>query len=299
MGAVCSGGQNSVGDGHANGALSGSSIDVAACKVGSGEFESTETTIHLRGCISSLGYAEIYAANFNNGPAAVIRFNAKSVVTGQNKEVSEEIRQYAKLNHPSVMTVLAARFEIPNICIVTRPLSMGTLEQMLRNAKTKIPQKSKYSILLQVAEGLQYLHAQEPVILHRNVRPTAIWVDAKYQAYLADFGFEKLRAEFRTQSLTTESSAYRDPVLFKGLPLTKESDVYSMGLLMWELWTGKVPFDGVNTVKVGRDILQGIRPEIPGDCPSAYTQLMTRCWDGDKQQRPSLEVYIQDIKALM
>ncbi len=75
-------------------------------------------------------------------------------------------------------------------------------------------------------------------------------MDEKWNVCLGEFGFEKVKAEFRTQSLDTANYVYRDPNIYKGDSLTAESDIYSFGILMWELWTTKTPFDGCNGIKV-------------------------------------------------
>jgi serine/threonine protein kinase len=80
---------------------------------------------------------------------------------------------------------------------------------------------------------------------------------------------------------------YIAPEIFKGSAFSKESDIYCMGMIMWELTTGCKPFANVeHDIKLIYKILDGERPEITEDTPECYANLMKRCWDSDPKKRP-------------
>ncbi|POG60309.1 kinase-like domain-containing protein, partial [Rhizophagus irregularis DAOM 181602=DAOM 197198] len=80
---------------------------------------------------------------------------------------------------------------------------------------------------------------------------------------------------------------YIAPEIFKGSSFSKESDVYSMGMIMWELTTGCKPFANVeHDINLIFEILDGKRPEITEDTPECYAKLMKSCWDPDPKKRP-------------
>ena len=89
---------------------------------------------------------------------------------------------------------------------------------------------------------------------------------------------------------------YIAPEIFKGAAFSKESDIYSMGMIMWELTTGCKPFANVeHDTDLIYEIIDGKRPEITSDTPNCFTNLMKRCWDSDPLRRPS----IAEIKSLL
>jgi serine/threonine protein kinase len=82
---------------------------------------------------------------------------------------------------------------------------------------------------------------------------------------------------------------YIAPEIFKGSSFSKESDVYCVGMIMWELTTGRKPFDNVeHDIQLVYKILDGKRPEITEDTPECYANLMKSCWDSDPKKRPTI-----------
>jgi serine/threonine protein kinase len=91
---------------------------------------------------------------------------------------------------------------------------------------------------------------------------------------------------------------YIAPEIFKGASFSKESDIYSMGMIMWELTTGCKPFDNVehNTELIYR-IIDGTTPKITGDTPVCYAKLMKECWDSEPSKRPSAKKILETTYA--
>src|SRR5215203_4764340 len=81
---------------------------------------------------------------------------------------------------------------------------------------------------------------------------------------------------------------YLAPEVLSRKPYTKESDVYSFGMIMWEYTTGKKPFhDREHNHLLISDILNGIRPQVTDDTPEFYAELMKKCWDHSPENRPT------------
>jgi serine/threonine protein kinase len=89
---------------------------------------------------------------------------------------------------------------------------------------------------------------------------------------------------------------YIAPEIFKGSAFSKESDIYSLGMIMWELTTGCKPFANIeHDISLIHKIVDGVRPEITEDTPQFYADLMKRCWDSDPKKRPSISEFEEEI----
>ena len=90
---------------------------------------------------------------------------------------------------------------------------------------------------------------------------------------------------------------YIAPEIFKGATFSKESDIYSMGMIMWELTTGCKPFANVDhdNHDLIYKIIDGKRPEITNDTPDCFANLMKECWNPDPLKRPSAKKILEDV----
>eukprot|EP00002_Diphylleia_rotans_P028442 TRINITY_DN5744_c0_g1_i1.p2 TRINITY_DN5744_c0_g1~~TRINITY_DN5744_c0_g1_i1.p2 ORF type:complete len:104 (+),score=12.93 TRINITY_DN5744_c0_g1_i1:418-729(+) len=100
------------------------------------------------------------------------------------------------------------------------------------------------------------------------------------------------------QSLNHESAVSTDPAIFLGQPLTPKSDVYSYSMVMWEVWSRSLPFVGVNQLKIAHDAARGVRPPIPQGCPKEFSDLMSSCWDGEVNNRPTFKDIVEKLKTI-
>ena len=91
---------------------------------------------------------------------------------------------------------------------------------------------------------------------------------------------------------------YIAPEIFKGAVFSKESDIYSFGMIMWELTTGCKPFADVeHDHTLIYQIINGKRPEITDDTPKCFANLMKSCWDPDPKKRPSIETIYKTLNT--
>ena len=111
---------------------------------------------------------------------------------------------------------------------------------------------------------------------------------------IGDFGLSKHLAEIRSNSIILGMPAYTEPQNFinNSYKRNEKSDIYSLGVLFWEISSGKPPFSGTYMFKISLDVSKGIR-EIPiVDTPLEYQQLYEKCWRNEPNQRPEIdEIY--------
>ncbi|RGB42988.1 kinase-like domain-containing protein [Rhizophagus diaphanus] len=179
--------------------------------------------------------------------------------------------------------------------LVMKYASGGDLHFYLKNNFTDITwNKEKLYILWQISEGLENIHNSN--FIHRDIHSGNILFDsnmsvaARYRWKIGDLGLSQPANTILLNNEIYGVIPYIAPEIFQGFAFSKESDVYSMGMIMWELTTGCKPF-----ANIGHDhaliyqIIDGTRPAITEDTPECYANLMKRCWDADPKKRPSIK----------
>jgi serine/threonine protein kinase len=153
---------------------------------------------------------------------------------------------------------------------------------------------NRYWILRRIADGLYRAHGEN--IIHCDLHSGNIlcndWSVGFDNPVISDFGLSK---NIINQSSTPSNGSYgiisyMAPELLRGQAHTKASDVYALGMIMWELSSGEPPFNNrSHTVNLMLDICNGVRPSIIKGTPGCWVQLMKQCWDNDPAKRSSAE----------
>ncbi len=186
----------------------------------------------------------------------------------QLERFRREARAVAQLNHPHVVGVIDAGEDLGRPYIVFEYVEGETLkERIRRSGQLEIPEAVAYAI--EIARALGAAHARH--IVHRDVKPQNVLIDDEGSAKVTDFGIARTLDE---EGLTADgrvlgTTDYVSPEQALGHSVTGQSDLYSLGIVLFEMLTGGVPFKGENQVAVAmkhvREQLpdvQALRPEV-------------------------------------
>jgi tRNA A-37 threonylcarbamoyl transferase component Bud32 len=201
-----------------------------------------------------------------------------------------EAKILSLLKHSSITSFYGAVLDKQNPCVVLEYLERGLLSDVLKN--TPLDFATKKQIALDVAEGLQYLHAKN--IIHGDLRCETVGLDKNWHAKLTDFGLSNtLINTIATIKLSKYKSQFLAPELFlrDGRPM-EATDTYNYGLFMFELFTDrKIPL---------QDMLQ-VMSEQPGlknlNLPIEYMNIIAKCVNKNPEERPKLIDVIKQIEA--
>src|SRR4051794_10632889 len=177
----------------------------------------------------------------------------------QLERFRREARAVAQLNHPHVVGVIDAGEDEGTPYIVFEYVDGETLkERIRRSGRLDIPEAVAYAI--EIARALGAAH--ERGIVHRDVKPQNVLVDEEGSAKVTDFGIARTLAE---EGLTADgrvlgTTDYVSPEQALGHGVTGQSDLYSLGVVLYEMLTGEVPFKGENQVAVA---MKHVREELP------------------------------------
>lgn len=155
------------------------------------------------------------------------------------KRFRQEARAIARLRHPNILVALEYGEEAETTFIVMEYVEAGTLTDRLRQP---MPLREAEAILRQVASALEYAHEQG--VIHRDVKPSNILLPKPEWPLLTDFGLAKIvgGAQMTQTGSISGTPAYMSPEQGRGEPLDHRTDIYSLGIVLYEMATGAVPF---------------------------------------------------------
>jgi serine/threonine protein kinase len=154
----------------------------------------------------------------------------------------------------------------PNLCIVTEYVQQGALKDILANHATKLGYEKKMRLLQSAAMGVNHLHSLNPAIIHRDLKSSNLLVDENWNVKVADFGFARIKEENATMT-RCGTPCWTAPEVLRGEKYSEAADVFSFGIVMWEVLTRRQPYAGLNFMAVTLDVLEGRRPPLPHDFP--------------------------------
>ena len=173
--------------------------------------------------------------------------------TSELSELLKEPRLLASLDHQNIVNVITAEKRDGLFYIVMEYVEGESLEDILKREKL-LPSRQVYDLTTQICQGVEYAHSHQ--IIHRDLRPANILVNKKGQAKIADFGTSRVLANAPYAKTRIGSPPYMAPEHLKGRAVF-QSDVYSVGVIMYEMLTGTVPIFDVNLGKLEKLVAAG------------------------------------------
>eukprot|EP00731_Ephydatia_muelleri_P025552 Em0017g635a len=174
-------------------------------------------------------------------------------------------------------------------------LADNSLDKELPKLQPNIKRTLNWAI--QVARGMSYLHYDAPeAIIHGDMKSMNVLTFPGDVVKISDFGSAKYFEVTRQTSISV-TYAWSAPELFKKKQIPNLScDVYSYGIVFWEMLTHKVPYADLDSPQILFAVSSGERPEIPPTCPEVLAKLMQMCWDGVPKQRPTFKTVLRTLE---
>ncbi|KAM0946684.1 putative dual-specificity kinase TKL-Pl-4 family [Dioscorea sansibarensis] len=212
------------------------------------------------------------------------------------QQFAQEVMMLATLKHPNIVRFIGGCRKPMVWCIVTEYAKGGSVRQFLmRRQNRSVPLKLAVKQALDVARGMAYVHGLG--FIHRDLKSDNLLIAADKSIKIADFGVARI--EVQTEGMTPETGTYRwmAPEMIQHRPYNQKVDVYSFGIVLWELITGMLPFQNMTAVQAAFAVVnKGVRPTIPQDCLPVLREIMTCCWDGNPDVRPPFTEVVQMLE---
>jgi serine/threonine protein kinase len=224
---------------------------------------------------------------------AIKQLKSQLSISAQEK-LLEEIGIMSKLHSPYVVDLYGVTMDQP-YKIVMQFMQGGALRDFLKKqAPAKIHWKLRFQIGHDISQGLKYLHERK--IVHADLKSPNVLLDEVNHARLADFGLASIKSEnaaqmYQDTSQIKGSLLWMAPELFEKSRHTFASDIYSLGIVLWELATHRLPFENKEweLKELIDHTVRGEREEFPTTTPSKYKKLAERCWNGVAYERPDAD----------
>jgi serine/threonine protein kinase len=261
------------------------------------------------------GFGIVYAGRYQGQPVAIktLHVTTAKVV----KSLYEEAAVMFRLASPYTVKLQGICSTPKVTSLVMERMMGGSLFHLLQDESQELPWELRYRLAYEIAEGLWSLHNQE--ILHRDLKSLNVLLDEEKHAKITDFGFSKLRGQVTSMASSAKQSlgtlVYKAPELIeqdlansdsdeegaavvkKQNPYTPYSDIYAYGVILWELATRKIPFEGASQRKIENKIQKGKHEKIPADCPPKFAALIKKCWAMKPGERPRTDEIVAQTKA--
>jgi serine/threonine protein kinase len=213
-----------------------------------------------------------------------------------------EARAVASLSHPNIVTILDRGEDEGRQFIVFELVEGRTLAEVLQE-EGRLPVRRALEIAIQVALGLGFAHEQG--LVHRDVKPQNVILNGNGRAKVTDFGIARsLDVQGVTQSgAVLGTSNYIAPEQASGRPVDRTTDVYSLGVVLFELLTGEVPFPGESFVAVAMQHVSEPPPsvlEVRSDVPVRVARAVDRALEKDPAERfLSMDAFAAELQACL
>lgn len=208
-----------------------------------------------------------------------------------------EAQSAARLEHTNIVNVYDVGEDSGLHYIVMELVEGITLKQYIARKK-KLSVKEATSITIQIAQGIECAHNNQ--IVHRDIKPQNIIISREGKVKVTDFGIAKAASANTINGNAMGSVHYISPEQARGGYVDERSDIYSLGITMYEMLTGSVPFDGDNTVNIALQHIQNnvpdIRTLIP-EMPISIAKIVLKCTQNKSDRRyPKISSLITDLK---
>ena len=237
-------------------------------------------------------FSEVWEGLWKDKPVAI-----KKLKPGVSSD--HEYNILTKLQHPNIIQCFGICFSDANY-VVLELMKHGSLLNYIRSKNKSLALLQLMSMSRQIAAGMVYLHKNQ--CIHRDLAARNILVGENIACKVADFGLAReISGEdfYTAQTGTKIPVRWTSPEALKFSKFSKKSDVWSFGVLLWEIITyGYTPYPGISNREVMEKVESGYRMSCPANCPEELYSIMKDCWKDQPEQRPMFVVLEEQLELV-
>ncbi|XP_015680338.1 RAF proto-oncogene serine/threonine-protein kinase isoform X2 [Protobothrops mucrosquamatus] len=267
------------------------------------EIEASEVMLSTR--VGSGSFGTVYKGKWH-GDVAVKILKVVDPTPEQFQAFRNEVAVLRKTRHVNILLFMGYMTK-DNLAIVTQWCEGSSLYKHLHVQETKFPMLQRIDIARQTAQGMDYLHAKN--IIHRDMKSNNIFLHEDRTVKIGDFGLATVKSRWSGSQQVeqpTGSVLWMAPEVIRmqdSNPFTFQSDVYSYGIVLYELMTGELPYSHINNrdqiiFMVGRGYTSPDLSKLYKNCPKAMKRLVADCVKKVREERPLFPQILSSIELL-
>ncbi|CAN0184783.1 unnamed protein product, partial [Scytosiphon promiscuus] len=264
------------------------------------------------------GFGEVYLADYNGHNAAAkvlncahglgaLEENQEQQETSQRRAFLRELEAMIRLRSPNTVNVYGAVTSLPDRMVLVMELLVGgDLLTLLRKSAESLPEERCRRIVEDICTGMAFLHSKNTI--HGDLKSANVLLDGDGRAKIADFGTSRWShhtnstglATYATKSSqsTQMSIAWSAPEVLDSEGSTYQSDVYSFGIVVWEVFSRERPWaNKTRPTEILTAVLRGSRPSFRADAPADIVDMAKACWSGEPNERTTFRAILEGMKA--
>ncbi|XP_047311772.1 serine/threonine/tyrosine-protein kinase HT1-like [Impatiens glandulifera] len=255
---------------------------------------------------ASGAYSRVYRGIYKQIAVAVKMVRIPSQMENATRvlllnQFKSEVALLSRLYHPNIVQFIAACRKPPVNLIIIEYMSQGNLRMYLNKKEPySLSTETILRLALDISRGMSYLHSEG--VIHRDLKSNNLLLNDDMRVKVADFGTSCLETQCRKRrEWKGNKGTYRwmAPEMIKEKAYNRKVDVYSFGIVLWELTTGLLPFQGMTPVQAAFAVAEKKeRPQLWSRCQPGLAQLMKRCWVANPAKRPEFADIVSTLECI-
>jgi len=248
------------------------------------------------------GFGEVFLGTWNGKNIAVKKLTLKQTTKDRSVFLRfiNEINIISSLRHPNIVLYMGASIENNNYYMITEYLPKGSLFDYIHRIKGKFTEREQIHIAYEIAVALKYLHSRN--ILHCDLKSSNILIDDNWKIKIGDFGLSR----FINKKNPSENSGrigtphWMAPEILKGENYEESADIYSYGMILWEILSLEIPYFGIDPRKLMSYVAEEKKiVEVPNKGNIHIRVLTKKCLDYDPIKRPTLKDIVDSLEKIL
>ncbi|KAL4493143.1 hypothetical protein ABPG72_003228 [Tetrahymena utriculariae] len=248
-------------------------------------------------------YGQVFKGTWAKTQVAIKQFGKQNSKFHLRKvqDFISEVRVINNLRHPNIVLYMGVCFYQSQYFMITEYLQEGSLYDHLHIKHTAFTEAKQIDMIEDMALGMVYLHGRK--VMHCDLKSSNVLIDENWNVKLCDFGLSRIKSTLNKKKNARKNEGligtpqWMAPEIMRREQYQEHSDVYSFGMIMWEIATRKVPYLGLSHSQiygtVGYD--ENYQVEVPKRGIPRYLNLMKKCLRRNPQERPTFQEVVEEI----
>eukprot|EP01016_Furgasonia_blochmanni_P008959 TRINITY_DN13705_c0_g1_i4.p1 TRINITY_DN13705_c0_g1~~TRINITY_DN13705_c0_g1_i4.p1 ORF type:complete len:306 (-),score=44.42 TRINITY_DN13705_c0_g1_i4:372-1289(-) len=268
---------------------------------GLGEFIIDFKELEFEKKIGEGGYGEVYLGVWLGQEVAIKQYGKKTRArhTKKTLDFMKEVNVLSNLRHPNIVLYMGVCVNFTKCLMITEYMELGSLYDHLHKQNTKLGEDKMLDICEDIALGMTYLHGRK--ILHCDLKSSNILVDSNWNIKLCDFGLSTVKSQIHRKKKKhgrIGTPHWMAPEILREEKYDESSDVYSYGMILWEMIRGEIPYKGLSVWQIIALVgYEGKIVDIPKKGNPVILDLIKRCLNYDRTKRPTFKQILDSLQV--